>query len=305
MKELLAMKKTVTLYKYNRKENCMNNIFSYLKPKEGEKEKYDAIIMKYSLEENINSLWYHSAGMDFRSLYFSSRKNGLPEIAGGKPCLYIYTDMSKDIIDKIKDGDLFNSGSKKITVNKYTELEFEGNIKDYFPSSISKDSIDYNADYYSVFFFDLNLGDNEGSVPLLYFVWENTAFLKAFVIERNIRIKYFQKPREYGFGGGWFPSQVYLLFYLGIMGTEYLFLENNGNYRSSIDIAKEVVTKDKTLHDIFMSEDNYVPQVKYIGTTLKNIDRHEHYDIIRLFKDTRDISEKSFNDKIIDIFRLL
>lgn len=117
----------------------MNNIFGYLRPKESDKGTYDSIIKKYSLENTVNSLWYHSAGCDFQGLYFSGKRNNLAEIIGGKPDLFIYTDMDKNIIEKIRQGKLFNVGDKIITVNSYIELDFEGDIKDYFPSSINKD----------------------------------------------------------------------------------------------------------------------------------------------------------------------
>ena len=290
----------------------MNNIFGYLRPKESDKGTYDSIIKKYSLENTVNSLWYHSAGRDFQSLYFSGKRNNLAEITGGKPDLFIYTDMDKNIIEKIRQGKLFNFGDKIITVNSYIELDFEGDIKDYFPSSINKDSIDYKADYYSVFLFDLNLGENESDVPLLYFVWENTAFLNAFVIERNIKIKYFQKPREYGFGGGWIDSQIYLLFFLGLMGTEYLFLENAHNYTNSLVRIKDIITEDKVLYEKFMCTENNFPDVKRIGTTHGNwfppyndTRFYDYYNIMRLFKNTNVIPNMTFDQRISSIMSAL
>ncbi len=287
----------------------MNNIFSYLKPKNGDMIMYNSFLIKHSLEENINALWYHSAGTDFRSLYFGSRKKGLSKIAGGKPDLYIYTDMDKDIIVKIRDGKLFKSRDKMIAVNSYMELEFEDDIKEYFPSSFNKDNWGYRDDNYYIYLFDVNLGENEGDVPLLYFVWENTAFLKAFVIERNIKIKYFQKPREYGFGGGWFPSQVYLLFYLGLMETEYLFLENAHTYMGSLDRVKDVITKDKVLYEKFMCVENNFLMVRHIGTTLRSwnpqLNKNEYYNIIRLSKNTYDNPNMTFDNKVENVMTTL
>lgn len=226
-------------------------------------------------------------------------------MAGGKPDLFIYTDMGEYITEMIKDGKLFNYADNSININSFIELEFEGDIKEYFPSSFNKDNWAYRDDNYSIYLFDVNLGENEGNVPLLYFVWENTAFLKAFIIERGVKIKYFKKPREYGFGGGWIPSQVYLLFYLGLMETEYLFLENAHNYMGSLDMVKDVITKDKVLLEKFMCVENNKPYVRHIGTTLRKINtqinKDEYYNIIRLFKNEGVIPNTTFDQKIVYI----
>ncbi len=291
----------------------MKNIFNHLKPKAGEEVKYNSIINKYSLGADSSILWYHSAGLDFRSLFLGSDRYN-PELrAAGKPDLFIYTDMAESIIDNAKKGTLFKETKdfKDIKVLQFAELAFEDDIRNYLFSTMRDyrrtDILKNNT----IFLFDLDLGNRKENVPLLYFVWENTAFLKAFVIQRDIKIKYFQKPREYGFGGGLDITQMYMLFYLGLMQTQYLYLERSRveNYGQYSDEVKKIITEDVDLNNGFFDKNNYIPDVERIGIAFhryfQESDLHDSYEILKLTKGNEEMNDMTYDEKRSKIMHTL
>ncbi len=280
----------------------MSSIFSYLSAKEGDKEKYDAIVEKYSLKEKKDILWYHSAGCDFQSLLFAEKGNELNRLTGGKPGLFIYTDMSDHLIEMVKEGKLFESKEHNIKVNSIAEVEFDGSVKDYFAESYRKGTWGYRGDNFPIYLFDINPGNGQSDVPLLYFFWENTTFLKAFVIERETEIKYFQKPREYGFGGGWTGSQVYMLYFTGLMKAEFVFLERATTYMNNLSDVRSIMRTDKVLYNSFMSESNYLPEATITGMALKRfnpqINKTDFYEVYKLVRTKDKIKGMTFDEKM-------
>jgi len=288
----------------------MNNVFNYLAPKNGEKEKFDDIIKKYSLDSDCDILWYHSAGSDFRSLYFGGDRFNPDLKSTGKPGLFIYTDMSYFEIETIRNGDIFrNEKENGLKINSFAEVEFEDNIKNYLCSTIREKDKEYILNKNAIFLIDVELGDKNGNVPLLYFIWENTAFLKAFILKRGLKIKYMQKPMEYGFGGGWTPSQVYMLYYIGLMETEYLYLEECHLYHQYEEEVEKIINGDKDLIEGFLSENNYIPDVERIGHTLgrmsPNNERWEHYSILKLSRNKDEKRKMTYDEKRNEILRKL
>jgi hypothetical protein len=264
----------------------MNNIFNYLKPQKKDSSDYESIAGKYSLDNDLSLLWYHSAGVDFRILdYFHFRMN---RKIISIPDLYVFTDYDYgDIIRKkfIKNGTIFSDNTKKITIENTVRLIPEMKITDYFhPGYNTKSTAFYREQNFPVYLSDIKVetkGEEPYNAPLLYLVWEDTAFLKAFVLERNIGIKYFQKPREYGFGGCW-TEMVFLLYFLGIMKTKYLFLEVDRNFAYSIEKIPALIKRDKLLKEKFMDENNYVPSLKFWDIAMQGT-RYEHPELYNLF----------------------
>lgn len=285
----------------------MSGIISYLRAKEGGKEKYDAIVEKFSLEGKKDLLWYHSAGCDFQSLLSVGKGNELNRLTGEKPELFVFTDMSDHLIKLVKEGKLFDSDEHNIKVNNFSEVVFEGNVKNYFAESFREGTWGYRGDNLPIYLFDINPGNGQDDIPLLYFFWENTAFLKAFVIERKTQIKYFQKPREYGFGGGWTGSQVYLLYFTGLMKAEYVFLERATTYMNNLNDVRSIMKTDKVLYDSFMSEKNYLPEAKFTGMAFKRFnpqtDKTDFYEVYKLAHKKGRIKGMTFEEKMEKIMQ--
>jgi hypothetical protein len=291
-------------------EEKMNNILQYLKPAKKDSDLYESIKAKHSLTKNLDLLWYPNSGNHYRVLYYFNIDERRHFNMNGKPDLYIFTDYLLAYSDDIKNNNiLYEDKHTKIINESYVKLNFEGKIQDYFCEGFKRHTYYYRKNNYPIYLIDIKVeSDKYGSfnAPVLYFIWENTAFLKAFIFERNIKIHFLQKCREYGMTC--WAQMVFILYYIGLMRTKYLFLENyDYHYYRRNTFAS--IKADKILGNKFMDFENNIPKFHYKDSSLlkKDGSRKELYDVFENeeYEDDNKISDITFEEKFERISRRL
>jgi len=228
----------------------------------------------------------------------------------------------------IKNNQFIEQEKNGLTVNNVLELEYKtyefpniiyleetiitdpsnayGNNEIIIP--LDKEKIAYKLNEYKVFLFDIELSDNQGSVPLLYFIWDDVTFLNSIISDKGLEVKYFQLSTAPAGNSYWDRKSQYLLFFLGLMKSKYLFLDDYHNtFKSSINIKAarekviEQIMEDKMLKNVFLNKKNQVLNFELIGETLK------HYvpgfiieEYFKIYKLNQGYLDSSINEENID-----
>lgn len=252
----------------------MNNIFEYLYPQKKDIKVFESIKQKYGLNKEQKILWYHSAGSDYRTLHYFYQQNEIKE----KPDLFVFTNYENYALNNIKNTNiLFRDNRTTISFENSIKMKFEDKIENYFTPMYSNSVFFRRIKKYPIYLFDIRVDSVLGitfKVPLLYFIWENTAFLKAFVLERNLKIKYFQKPRD-NYCGNWY-IMFFLLCYLGLMEVKYLLLEKTEHGFYNIENSLKLIESDSIMYKKFMDISNLIPSLKLIQSKL-NYEVYRNY----------------------------
>ena len=197
-----------------------------------------------STGDNPRTLWYPSAGNDYRDiLELTHIKN--PENIRGKiniatdygitelPDFFIHTDYSTQWVT-LRTGEIFNDGRTVVTIEHLYELKFRDGLHiNYY---VNPDFVDFPEDAPKspkIYLLDVKINSNKlGEVkkPVFYFLFENINFLQEVLLKNRINISHIVKVREgCGFGGNEKCISVAYAF-LSVLNTEYLIIDNETHF---------------------------------------------------------------------------
>ncbi len=184
------------------------------------------LLLKNSIPEDPNVLWYPSAGNDYRDLLelFPERakRNNIHDL----PDIYVHTDYNPNFLKFFDTVYCDNNTSIKI-IDRYelkltTEIKYHVNPRyTVHTDSANKQpviwllKVEITSDIYGTY-----------TRTVIYFLFENINFLEEVILKNMIRISHIVKVREGCSYGGNKKSITFSYLFLDLLGTKYLICDD-------------------------------------------------------------------------------
>jgi len=251
---------------------------------------------------NPKTLWYVSAGKDFRANYFFSNFNLSSELVNNnrkfcKPDLFVYNCLGNEVNELKKSGstiiqdpgmideiDLFDDYGSIIYLHKYIPLHLDYTVINY----------GINPEYYNVnncqpsdnlqnskaFYLEVKLerSNTKNEIQrILYFEQENANFFKEVILRRFFNVVYLKAICEGIAGGCALQSIMQLIYVKGQplfytnegLTPKHIILEKGGTaYKIFQGVAENSIFFEAIDYGRYTSSDTIIYELKYMNQAL-------------------------------------